>query len=56
MKFNAPSRLAVLIAVIVVLIAIIGSFVVIPFVSVHAFWISIVGFLILLASVVLKGF
>ena len=56
MRFNAPRKLTVLIALILVISAVLGYFVFIPFVTVHAFWISVAGFAVLLFGNTTKGF
>ena len=56
MKTNAPTKLALLIAVILAVVALLGFIVTIPFVSMYAFWILCAGFCVLLAGCLLKGF
>ena len=56
MNVNAPKQLTLLIAVILAVVALIGAFVAIPFISVNAFWILCAGFVVLLAGCLLKGF
>ena len=55
MKTNAPKSLTVWIAIILGILAVVGYYVSIPFISVYAFWILLVGFIILLAGSLLKG-
>ncbi len=55
MKLNAPTQNVWLIAVIVGVLGIVGTFVAIPFVSVYAFWFVVVGFALLVLSTLLKG-
>ncbi len=55
MKTNAPKQLTVLIAAILGGLALISYFVTIPFITVNAFWILLVGFILLLAGSLLKG-
>ena len=55
MNLNAPTKNFWWISVILAIVALIGQFVAIPFVSVYAFWILAVGFLLLVLSTVLKG-
>jgi hypothetical protein len=55
MNLSAPSQAVFWIAVVVTIIAIIGSFVAIPFVSQYAFWIAILGFVILAGGTLMKG-
>ena len=56
MNLSAPKKNVWLIAVIVGVVGIIGTFVAIPFVSVYAFWLVVVAFVLLLAGTALKGF
>ena len=55
MKLNAPTKNWWWISVILAVVGVIGHFVAIPFVSVYAFWIVTVGFVLLALSTVLKG-
>lgn len=55
MNLNAPTQAVFWIAVILVVIAVIGSFVAIPFISAYAFWIAVVGFIVLAVGCVMKG-
>ena len=55
MKTNAPRKLTVLIAIILGILALVGYFVAIPFITVYAFWILFAGFVVLLAGSLLKG-
>lgn len=55
MKTNAPKSITLWIAVILVLIAVVGYFVTIPYVSPYIFWIMLVGFVVLLAGNLFKG-
>ncbi len=55
MKLNAPTKNFWWISVILAVVAVVGQFVAIPFVSVNAFWFVTVGFILLALSTVLKG-
>jgi hypothetical protein len=55
MNLNAPSTVVFWIAVIITVIAIISMFVAIPVVSQYAFWVAILGFVVLAAGVLMKG-
>lgn len=55
MKTNAPKSMTLWIAVILVIIALIGHFVAIPFVTVWQFWILFAGFVVLLIGNLFKG-
>jgi hypothetical protein len=54
-RLSAPTKNIFLISVILAIIAVVGIFVHIPFVSLYAFWIAIVAYLVLVAGCVLKG-
>lgn len=56
MKVNAPTKNVWFVAVILGVLGVIAQFVAIPFVSVYAFWVVVVGFVLLVLSTVLKGF
>lgn len=54
-KLNAPTQIMFLVSLVVVLLAIIGLFVNIPIISMYAFWIAVLGYVVLAAGCVLKG-
>jgi hypothetical protein len=55
MTLNAPSQVVFIIAVIIAVLAILGVLVTIPFVSAYAFWILVLGFIVLAGGVLMKG-
>ncbi|MHB1104308.1 MAG: hypothetical protein ACYC0C_16345 [Devosia sp.] len=55
MTLNAPSQTVFIIAVIIAIIAVVGYFVVIPFVTTYAFWILVLAFVVLAGGVLMKG-
>jgi len=55
MKLNAPTQLVWIISVIVGVLGILGKLIVIPFVTVYAFWFVAVGFVLLALATFLKG-
>ena len=55
MNLSAPTKPVFLIAVILGILGIVGTFVAIPVVSANAFWILAAGFVILTVSTLLKG-
>ena len=55
MKTNAPRKLTVLIAIILGILALVGYFVAIPFITAYVFWILLAGFVVLLAGSIFKG-
>ena len=56
MRLSAPKKIVFWISVILVLIGLLGVLVAIPFVSDYALWFVLVGYLLLAAGTVLKGF
>lgn len=54
-KLNAPTQIVFLISLALAILAVVGLFVLIPFVSVYAFWFAIAGYVVLAAGCVLKG-
>lgn len=56
MKLSAPKMYTFWIAVVLALLALLGAFVDIPFVSENGFWILFVGFLVLAAGNFFEGF
>jgi len=55
MKTNAPKKITLLIAVILAVVAVIGLFVTIPFITGISFWLLTAGFVVLLAGCLFKG-
>jgi hypothetical protein len=55
MRFNAPTQPVFLISLILAALALIGHFVLIPYVTAYQFWLAIVGYAVLAAACVLKG-
>ena len=56
MRLNAPKKIVWLISLIIAVLAIISTFVVIPFVTVNAFWVMGVAWLLLFLATFLKGY
>lgn len=54
-KLNAPTQVMFLVSLVIVLLAIIGLFINIPVISMYAFWIAVLGYVVLAAGCVLKG-
>jgi hypothetical protein len=54
-RLSAPTQVVFLISLIIAVIALIGFFVTIPFVSLYAFWIAIVAYVVLALGCVMKG-
>jgi len=55
MKLNAPKKITWLISLIVGALGIVAHFVAIPVLSVYAFWLVVVGFVLLILGTFLKG-
>ena len=55
MTLSAPTQMIFIIAVVIAIIAIIGAFVSIPFVSAYAFWILVLAFVILAGACLMRG-
>ena len=56
MKLSAPKQITFWVAVVVGVIGLLASFVAIPVLSGYAFWIVVLGFVILVLGNVLEGF
>ncbi len=55
MNLSAPTQPIFLIAVIIAALAIISTFVAIPVISMNAFWVAIVAFIVLMVGNLAKG-
>jgi hypothetical protein len=55
MNLNAPTQLVFILALIVAVLALIGNFVLVPFVTEFKFWFAMVAYIVLAAACVLKG-
>jgi heme/copper-type cytochrome/quinol oxidase subunit 1 len=55
MKMNPPTKLFFWISVVLAVLGLLGTFVTIPFVSAFAFWFVVVGYVVLVASLFVKG-
>jgi hypothetical protein len=55
MKLNKPKNMTFIIAVIIALVAVIAEFVKIPVISPYAFWVLLIGFVLLAAGNYFKG-
>jgi hypothetical protein len=56
MKLTPPTKAVFWISVVLGLLGLIGSFVAIPVVSAYAFWFVFVGWALLVAGLLFKGF
>ena len=55
MKLNAPKKITWIIAVVIGVVGIIAKFVTIPLLSVYAFWLVVIAFVLLALATYLKG-
>ena len=55
MNLNAPTQVVFIISLIIAVLALIGHFVNIPFVTQYQFWFAIIGYVVLAAGCVMKG-
>jgi len=55
MRLNAPTQMVFLISLILAVLALIGHFVLIPYVTAYQFWVAIVAYGVLAAACVLKN-
>lgn len=55
MTLSAPTMPVFAIAVILALLAVIATFVAIPFVTQYAFWVAVVAFIVLAAGCLFRG-
>lgn len=53
-NLGAPTQIAFLISLLLVLLAIIGLFINIPFVSMYAFWVAIIGYAVLALACLMR--
>ena len=55
MALSAPTRPVWIIAIILGVLGLLGRFVTIPFITAYAFWLVVVGFVVLAIATALKG-
>jgi hypothetical protein len=55
MRLNAPTQMVFLISLILAVLALVGHFVLIPYVTTYQFWVAIAAYVVLAAACVLKG-
>jgi len=55
MRLNAPKFATWVVALVLGIVGLVSVFVAIPFISVHAFWVVLVGLALLLLGNALKG-
>jgi len=55
MNLSAPTQVIFWISLILAILALIGYFVVLPFISLYAFWLAIIAYIVLAAGCLMKG-
>jgi hypothetical protein len=55
MNLNAPTQVIFLISLVLAIVAVVGTLVVIPYVTAYAFWVAIIAYVVLAAGCVMKG-
>lgn len=55
MKLSAPKQIVWIIAVILGVLGLLGTFIAIPFVSAYAFWLEFIAFALLALATLIKG-
>jgi hypothetical protein len=56
MSLSPPTTVVFVISIILALLAVIGNFVAIPFITEHGFWVAIVAYVILACGNIFRGF
>jgi hypothetical protein len=56
MSLSAPTTIVFVVSIILAVLAIISTFVPIPFITDHAFWVAVVGYVILACGNIFRGF
>ena len=54
-RLNAPTQLVFLISLALAILAVLALFVTIPFVSIYAFWVAIIAYVVLAAGCLMKN-
>jgi hypothetical protein len=55
MRLNAPTQMVFLISLALAVLALIGHFVSVPYLTAYQFWVAIVAYAVLAAACVMKG-
>lgn len=55
MNLNAPTQVVFIISLIIAVLALIGHFAFVPFITEYKFWFAMVAYIVLAAACVLKG-
>ena len=56
MSLSPPTTVVFVVSIILALLAIIGKFVPIPFITEHGFWVAVVAYVILACGNIFRGF
>ena len=56
MNLSAPTNLVFVVSIVLAILAVIGTFTPLPFISEHAFWVAIAGYVILALGNILRNF
>ena len=56
MSLSPPTTIVFIVSVILAALAVIGTFTPIPFISANAFWVAVVGYVILACGNIFRGF
>ena len=54
-RLNAPTQIVFLISLAIAILAVLALFVTIPFVSLYAFWVAIIAYIVLAAGCLMKN-
>ncbi len=56
MNLSAPTNLVFVVSIVLALLAVIGAITPLPFISEHAFWVAIAGYVVLALGNILRNF
>ena len=56
MTLSAPTTMVFVVSIVLALLAVIGTFTPLPFITENAFWVAIAGYVILALGHILRGF
>ena len=55
MNLSAPKQVTFIVAVVIALLGLVGSFVALPVLSAYSFWLVVLGFVVLAAANMMEG-
>lgn len=55
MQLSAPTQLVFFVSLILAILAVIGQFTPIPYITEHGFWVAIVAYVVLMLGNILRG-